>query len=104
LLRIEHIIAESHGGQTNENNLAYSCPYYNHSKGTNIAAADPETGEPTFLYHPRRHNWGDHFRLNGAVIEALTPEGRATIFVLHLNDSERIEYRRSLLDFGEYPC
>src|SRR5262245_40462353 len=79
---VEHIIAESQAGKTIASNLALSCPHCNHFKGTNIAAADPQTDEPTFLFHPRRHQWDDHFRLNGAVVEPLTPEGRATVFVL----------------------
>lgn len=75
---IEHIIAVSHGGLTDADNLAYSCSICNHYKGPNIAAADPETGEPTFLYHPRRHTWDEHFTVIDAVIHAQTPEGRAT--------------------------
>lgn len=101
---VEHIIAAAHGGQTAENNLAFSCSRCNLYKGTNIAAADPKTGEPTFLFHPRRHNWADHFQLDEAIIQPITPEGRATVFVLHLNDSERVEYRRLLLELGVYPC
>jgi hypothetical protein len=63
---VEHIIAESHGGKTQENNLALSCPRCNLYKGTNIAAADPQIDEPTFLFHPpRRHHWSEHFRLEG---------------------------------------
>jgi 5-methylcytosine-specific restriction endonuclease McrA len=51
----EHIIAVSHGSKTVETNLALSCPRCNLYKGTHIAAADPITDEPTFLFHPRRH-------------------------------------------------
>ncbi|MBI1277974.1 MAG: hypothetical protein GC179_07590 [Anaerolineaceae bacterium] len=54
---IEHIIAVFHGGQTVVNNLALSCSRCNLYKGVNIAAADPYIGDPTFLFHPRRHNW-----------------------------------------------
>lgn len=101
---IEHIIAVVHGGKTIDANLALSCLRCNLYKGTNIAAADPMTDEPTFLFHPRRHNWEEHFQLNGAVIEALTAEGRATIFVLRLNDQERLAERELLLSFRRYPC
>ena len=101
---IEHVIAESHGGKTDENNLALSCLRCNLYKGTNIAAADPLTGEPTFLFHPRRQRWQDHFQFNEAVIEPLTPEGRATVFVLRVNDQERVEERKLLLRFDRYPC
>lgn len=101
---VEHIIAVSHGGKTVENNLALSCLRCNLYKGTNIAAADPQTDEPTFLFHPRRHQWAAHFRLDGASIEPLTPEGRATVLVLRLNDPERVQQRDLLLQFDHYPC
>jgi hypothetical protein len=101
---VEHIIASVHGGKTAENNLALSCPRCNLYKGTNIAAADPLTDEPTFLFHPRRHKWSDHFRFNGSTVEPLTPEGRATEFVLRVNDHERLEQRQLLLTLESYPC
>jgi len=101
---IEHIIALSHGGQTVANNLAFRCPRCNLLKGNNIAAADPDTGEPTFLFHPRRQEWSAHFRLAGAVIEPFTPEGRATVFILRLNEPERLEQRELLLLLDRYPC
>ncbi len=101
---MEHIIARSHGGLTDANNLALSCPMCNHYKGSNIAAADPKTGDPTFLFHPRRDIWENHFSLKGATIEPHTPEGRATTFVLHFNDQPRIEQREVLIALGKYPC
>jgi hypothetical protein len=102
--QIEHVIAISHGGKTIESNLALSCSRCNLYKGTNIAAADPLTDEPTFLFHPRRHRWSEHFRLNEAVIEPLTSEARTTVFVLRLNDQSRIEHRELLIQFKQYPC
>lgn len=101
---IEHIVALSHGGQSVGNNLAFSCPRCNLLKGNNIAAADPNTGDPTFLFHPRRQQWDDHFRLAGTEIEPLTPEGRATVFILRLNEPERLEQREMLLQLNRYPC
>jgi hypothetical protein len=101
---VEHVIAVSHSGQTVESNLAYSCARCNLYKGTNIAAADPDTGNPTFLFHPRRDNWDDHFRLEGAVIQPLTAEGRATVFVLRLNDPQRVMQRDILRQLERYPC
>jgi HNH endonuclease len=101
---IEHIIAEAHGGLTVATNLALSCARCNLYKGSNIAAADPQTGDPTFLFHPRRHRWEDHFNLDGAYILPLTPEGRATVFLLRLNEPERMEQRELLVRLGSYPC
>jgi len=101
---MEHIIAQSHGGLTDEHNLALSCPICNHYKGPNIAAADPDTGAPTFLFHPRRDRWDEHFSLKGAMIESQTPEGRATAFVLHFNEQSRLKQRDVLIALGSYPC
>jgi len=101
---VEHIIAVSHSGQTVENNLAYSCARCNLYKSVNIAAADPDTGEPTFLFHPRRHTWDDHFQLEDAVIQPITPEGRATVFVLRLNERARVMQRQFLRETNRYPC
>jgi hypothetical protein len=102
---IEHIIATAHGGQTVEANLAFSCSRCNFYKGTNIAAADPETGEPTFLFHPRRQEWDEHFSVDSdGLIIGLTPEGRATVLVLRLNEENRVLYRQVLIKIGVYPC
>jgi hypothetical protein len=101
---IEHIIAQSHGGLTDASNLALSCPTCNYLKGPNIAAADPQTGEPTFLFHPRRDKWDEHFSLDGATIEQHTPEARVTARLLNFNDESRKEQRDILLLRGTYPC
>ncbi len=100
----EHIVAESHGGQTAISNLALSCVRCNLYKGSNIAAADPLTHQPTFLFHPRQHIWNDHFDLSGFEIVPLTPEGQATVFVLRLNEPERLDERAILMPLGRYPC
>lgn len=56
------------------------------------------------MYHPRRHRWDDHFRLDGPIIEPLTVEGQVTVFLLRLNSSVRVEQRTLLLRLGRYPC
>lgn len=37
------------------------------------------------LFNPRAHIWTDHFRLEGGLIIALSPTGRATERLLKLN-------------------
>src|SRR5216683_1189554 len=73
----EHVIAEKHGGETIEANLCLSCPECNAFKGSDIASFDRVAGKQilTPLFNPRTQKWEDHMRLNGSVIEALTPEG-----------------------------
>ena len=101
---IDHIISEKHRGATVADNLCLSCWDCNNAKGSDIASADPQTGQPTFLFHPRRQRWEDHFRLEGGVIVPLTPEGRVTAFLLRLNDPERVAERDILVTLGRYPC
>lgn len=101
---IDHVISEKHDGETIDSNLCLSCYRCNAYKGSDIAGADPLTGTATFLYNPRQQNWGDHFRLAGATIVPLTPEGRLTIKLLRLNASERIDERILGIAQGAYPC
>lgn len=101
---IDHVTAEKHRGLTILNNLCLSCPNCNGYKGTDLASIDFETGEISPLFNPRKHRWNDHFRLNRGFIEPHTPEGRATVFLLRLNDPIRLSERELLLAEGRYPC
>src|SRR5712692_524060 len=48
---LDHIIAQKHGGQTEADNLAFSCALCNKHKGSDVASVDPETGQIAPLYH-----------------------------------------------------
>jgi len=98
----DHVIPAQHGGETTFANLAYACFQCNRFKGPNIASLDPATGTLTPLFNPRTARWARHFRLNKAFIEPLTAIGRATMFLLRLNDAERMTIRANLLDQGRY--
>src|SRR5262249_31549194 len=100
---VDHIVAEKHGGRTEEVNLALSCVLCNQHKGTDLTSIDPETGQITPLFHPRRDRWLDHFRVVGGRIEPLTPTGRATVRLLQLNHPDRIEERELLVRLGLLP-
>lgn len=97
---IDHIIAEKHGGDTVETNLALSCAICNKLKGSDVASVDPQGGVVTRLYHPRRDHWTEHFELRGAEIFPRTPVGRATVHLLRLNHPDRLEERNLLLTAG----
>jgi hypothetical protein len=99
----EHIVAEKHGGATTADNLALSCPFCNRFKGTDLGSLDPDTGQLTPFFHPRNHQWVDHFRLEGARIISLTPEGRVTVFIFQLNHPDRIAEREPLIQLSMYP-
>jgi len=99
----DHIIALKHGGKTVSNNLAYACFECNRAKGSDIASLDPATGGLTPLYNPRTQQWTEHFRLNGPIIEPITPEGRVTVALLRLNQAARVAIRDNLMREGRYP-
>ena len=101
--QIDHIIAQKHHGPTASDNLALCCYNDNSYKGPNIAGIDPETGEVTRLFHPRRDSWEEHFRWAGPVLVGRTAIGRTTIDVLAINLPERVEHRRLLLLAGVWP-
>lgn len=101
---IDHIISEKHGGETAAQNLCLSCPICNSFKDSDIGSIDHQTKHLTPLYNPRQQVWSEHFQLNGGVIEPRTPEGRVTIFLLRLNQLDRVFERQELSSLGRYPC
>jgi hypothetical protein len=100
--QVDHIVSEKHGGATTADNLALSCVLCNRRKGSDLASIDPATGQLAALFHPRRQAWSDHFALASASIMPVTPEGRATVALLQLNDPARIEERMELIRAGSY--
>ena len=101
---VDHIISEKHNGKTTSDNLCLSCPSCNIAKGSDIAGADPITGNATFLYHPRHQQWDKHFELIGAVMKGKTAEGLLTIQLLQMNSKERVTEREGLIELERYPC
>jgi len=99
----DHIIPIQHGGKTEAENLALACLRCNRRKGPNVGSFDPETGALVPFFNPRAREWRDHFRLQGAAIQPLTPEARVTVKILQLNDEQRVEERTLLIALGLYP-
>ena len=102
---IEHITPQVAGGETHFENLCLAYPSCNRHKATRQRAIDPETGQEVALYHPQRDVWGEHFVWleEGAVLEGLTPEGRATIHALEMNRAQLVRVRRLWIKLGEHP-
>jgi HNH endonuclease len=98
---IEHIIAKQHSGDDSPDNAAFSCARCNLHKGPNLSGIDPETGELVPLFNPRRDEWAMHFAFRNYWIAGLTPVGRATVYVLGMNETRRLELRAMLLARGE---
>lgn len=67
------------------------------------AGRDPRTGRIVRLFHPRRHQWRQHFLWDGPRLVGLTTIGRATIAVLEINLQHRIALRQALIEEGLFP-
>ena len=70
-------------------------------KGPNLASVDTETGAIVSLFHPRQEAWGDHFAFRGPRIIGLTPRGRATVQLLNMNATRRVQLRAELQAAGD---
>jgi 5-methylcytosine-specific restriction endonuclease McrA len=97
--QVDHVIAEKHGGETTESNLALSCSICNKYKGSDIASIDPETNEVVRLYNPRKDRWKEHFQLKTecGTIQPLTAIGRVTVRLLQLNRTQCLTERKLLI-------
>lgn len=94
---IDHIIAKKHGGETDAENLAYTCWRCNRHKGSDLGSFDPQTNNFCFLFHPRQQKWSEHFQIQSAYLIGLTAIGRTTVQLLQLNTPDRITERERLL-------
>ena len=95
VLHIEHVIPKAHGGSDDLDNLALACIDCNLHKGPNLTGIDPETAAVTELFHPRRHDWEDHFAWDGIYLVSNTAIGRTTIRVLNMNSEDQLALRSS---------
>jgi hypothetical protein len=92
---VEHVVPKSKGGTDELNNLALSCQECNNHKSDKTESADPRTGIMTLLFHPRRDEWKEHFVWQDGYtrISGITPCGRVTVEVLHLNRPNVVNWR-----------
>src|SRR5262249_25659826 len=104
-MEMDHLIPESLGGPTEEENLWLACALCNEHRGNRTAAIDGETGELVRQFDRRRQTWTDLFRGNetGDIIIGLTPTGRVTVSTLQLNRAVRVEARRNWVSVGWHP-
>jgi hypothetical protein len=99
---VDHIIPTSRGGPTASSNLALACPGCNLRKSVRSKIKDPETGKTVPLFHPRKHRWHEHFRMQDYKVFGQTAIGRATVAFLELNHERRIDIRKAEDLFGLY--
>jgi hypothetical protein len=104
-MEIEHLIPESLGGLTEEDNLWLACGPCNSHKGARIAAFDPASGDIVRLFDPRRQAWSENFAWTTEKdrIVGLTPEGRATVVALQLNRPALVRARQRWVSAGWHP-
>ncbi|MBD2292028.1 HNH endonuclease [Anabaena sphaerica FACHB-251] len=101
--QVDHIISVKHGGASTDDNLCYACVFCNLQKGTDLGSINWRNGELVRFFNPRRDFWGDHFRLDEAMIQPLTDIGEVTARILDFNNDERIIERQLLIEVGKYP-
>ena len=99
---VDHIISLKHGGSSEADNLAYACALCNRSKGSDVGSIST-TGEFSRFFNPRTDRWGEHFRLEQAVIRPLTAVGEVSARILEFNNSARLHEREEMIRFGKYP-
>lgn len=99
---IDHIIARQHVDKAHDDpsGLAYACDRCNAFKGPNLSSIDPETGNTVDVFNPRIDIWSDHFAVATGKIVGLTPIGRATVRLLNMNVTRRVELRQQWLAEG----
>jgi len=104
-MHIDHIIPEKAGGPTTADNLCLACFSCNVHKSAQQAAVDPLTGETVRLFHPLRQRWRDHFAWDESQthIVGLTPDSRATVIALRLNNPTIVRARRRWVSAGWHP-
>jgi hypothetical protein len=101
--QVDHIISVKHGGSTTLDNLAYACIFCNLQKGTDLGSIVWRTGELVRFFNPRRDFWGEHFRLDEAVIQPLTDIGEVTARIFEFNSDDRLVERQALIAVDRYP-
>lgn len=102
---VEHILPQSEGGKTTEDNLALSCQGCNNYKYTHTTGIDPVSGEVVRLFHPRIDEWQRYFQWDESStrIIGLSAVGRATITRLKLNRAHIVTLRETLVQVGKHP-
>lgn len=100
---IDHVIPLTEGGDTSEDNLALACVSCSLHKGARQRLTDPETGQETTVYNPRRQDCSDHFRWDDTHLVGLIPVGRATISALRMNRPIILAIRVEEAFFNRHP-
>ncbi len=99
---LDHIQPKQHMGGDDRENLAFCCVFCNQQKGPNLAGLDPKTGLLTRLFNPRTAKWGTHLKWAGTVLKGRTAIGRVIVYIMGINDFERVAMREALVKAGRW--
>lgn len=104
-MHIDHITPEARGGATTIDNLCSACYVCNINKCAQQFGLDPHTNKVARLFHPVQQIWSDHFAWDesGSLILGLTPEGRATVVALQMNNETIVRARWRWASAGWHP-
>jgi len=102
---VDHVVPLSKGGSDDQSNLALACFHCNRRKSVHLTAMDPETGEKTDLYNPRKDEWHEHFiwSADGLRVIGLTSKGRASVTLLGFNRERGLNIRSADVAVNRHP-
>jgi hypothetical protein len=101
---VDHVVPRVANGATELENLALACVSCSLRKGARRIAIDPTTGDTTQLFHPRLHEWSEHFSAEASgELLGLTAIGRGTVAVLSMNRVLAVMIRHGERARGRWP-
>jgi hypothetical protein len=102
---IEHILPTATGGVDEPQNKALACRSCNIYKSSKTHHQDDVSGDAVPIFHPREHNWDEHFAIESTTgeITGKSATGRATIALLRLNSASQLASRLLWIKLGLYP-
>ncbi len=106
IFTLEHSIPLSLNGSNDISlNIALACGGCNTFKRSYVRGINPDTGIVEDLFNPRTDIWSDHFRWseNYLFVLGITPIGKATVNLLHLNRETVVNLRAVLFLIGKHP-
>ncbi len=95
---IDHIISLKHGGSSEFENLALSCPDCSKYKGTDLASFLVQQNNLIRFYNPRIDKWHENFEIKDGIIVGKTDIGSVTEKIFQFNEIDRLIFRRDLID------
>lgn len=102
---LDHIVPRSKGGANAMTNCALACFPCNNAKSDHVTGIDPRSGREVPLFHPRQHQWEEHFEWSRDFthLRGKTDSARATVERLRMNDRVQTKARPLWAKTGTWP-